>query len=41
VRLPDDVVLTTKRLTAETQLALAPGVAVRLGWQARDVVVLD
>ena len=41
VRLPDGVRLTAKRLTAETQLSLAPGAPLRLGWNAADVVVLD
>jgi putative spermidine/putrescine transport system ATP-binding protein len=40
VRLPDGVLLTAKRLTAETRLLLAQGAPVRLGWDARDVVVL-
>jgi len=40
VRLPGGVVLTAKRLTAETRLALAPGAPVRLGWKPEDVVVL-
>ena len=40
VRLTDDVVLTAKRLTAETQLGLASGAPIRLGWDVRDVVVL-
>ncbi|MGE5202993.1 MAG: ABC transporter ATP-binding protein [Acidobacteriota bacterium] len=40
VRLPDGVMLTVKRLTAECQLALLRGAALRLGWKVQDVVVL-
>jgi putative spermidine/putrescine transport system ATP-binding protein len=40
VRLPDDLTLTAKHLTAESRLALSPGTQVRLGWNASDVVIL-
>lgn len=40
VRLADNLALTAKHLTAEARLALSPGTAVRLGWNADDVVIL-
>jgi putative spermidine/putrescine transport system ATP-binding protein len=41
VRLPDDLRLTAKHLTAEARLSLSPGTPVRLGWSADDVVILQ